>query len=618
MAQEKPGHHAPSFTRLIRGAAGPQDAKETPGSKPILSREPPKQEEKKRKPILLPFAKGENEAALFSIGYREWAFLFGSALLLFGGMALIRYFAPKEGPVTPAFEVAPTDFDEASRAPGGGEPTDEVVTSAVKARDTTRLVQPLAELAAKDDKKAAAKTPGEDVKNSFWEGLKQTEKQAAKAPKLPGMLGALDAALGGLRGGSGGGNPVVTRSPEDIAARAGGVKPNPSRGAPGMRLGYSGGQNVPGIGGGRGRRSRAESGDAGRKTAGREGIGNLYGQPERLAAQAANKFGESTNEGSANQGPGGASPGGGTPAQEKGGDSQVNYKIGRDPVADYMAQKQFDWEMEKKKKFFEKVWPGPLYDGLSTVAAKGIFEPVAGVVAGAIKGLVGPKAPPAQQYVHSLRLNDKRKIVGYDSTPTVDFLAPRFPNIPDDQLSSAIIDSFQHSLPDATDENCTASGIFTYQGKETTSGGEKDTATNKPVSRNFGGIPCSKIVGTGWTPGEKSKGGGSGKEGAADGEKKDKEAEEPAVSAEKIKNLSDGLRNTGYFPDVTAKLIKEKVGDNPEIFETLKGDFSDIENYENCKKSPPEHQAQCLSGAEGAKAEAVKEIEDILGIKAKK
>src|SRR3989338_9168343 len=99
---EKSGQHTPSFTRLIRGASDPgaPEHKESFGSKISLHREGKEKDEKRRKPILLPFGKGEAGDALFSIGYREWAFLFGAILLLFGGMGLVRYFGPKEGPLS--------------------------------------------------------------------------------------------------------------------------------------------------------------------------------------------------------------------------------------------------------------------------------------------------------------------------------------------------------------------------------------------------------------------------------------------------------------------------------------------------------------------------------------
>ncbi len=608
MAQEKPGQHAPSFTRLLRGGPAPSpETKDASGAKLALSRDPAKPgEEKKRKPILLPFGKGEGESALFSIGYREWAFLFGASLMLFGGMAVIRHFAPKEGPVTPAFEVPPSDFEEGARAPGGGEPTDELVTSALKARDTTRLVQPLAELVAKD-KKDKDKGPKEEMKESFWSGLKEAEKQTGKAPRLPGMMGALDAALGGMRGGSGGVPPMQIRSPEEIAARVGALRAGASRGAPGMRLGYSGGQNIPGIGGGRGRRSKYDSGDGSRKQAGREALGNLYGQPERSAADLAKKFGESTSEGQSNQGPG-AVTGGGTPGQDKGNESQVNYKIGRDPVADQIAIKNFEWELEQKKKFWEKVWPGPLYDGISTVIGKGIAEPMAEIVGNSLRGLA-MESPQAKQFVYSQNPDGS-----VSSLATSKFLAPLVGDLSEAEVGSAFITNATYSTKKVTDEGCRPTITFEYTTKEVTESKEK-SATSKRASRTFSPpIPCTQIVGYGNTSGDMPAAAGGSQPGAGEPGAPD-QTSEPSDAAD-VKNITARLLK---IPELRGKvsesLVAQKAPTIEKMFE-LEAAVDDYEEFSSCNTEPEgEARDACWAVMKPNVGVAFETIKSILGIK---
>lgn len=349
MADDKQGG-APSFTRLIRGGSQQPPASSTPTKSSILQSGPlKKEEEKRRKPILLSFPKAGDAAdnALFSIGYKEWGFLLGAVALLFGGMGLVRVFSPKDAPVTPAFDVPPSDFDEASRPPDGSEPSEEVVSSAMKARDTTRLVQAPSDMMPKAAAEKKDKSPRDQLKESFWSGMKEAEKGAAKPPRMPGMFGALNSLMGG--GGSGGQPPSRIMSPDEIASRISNIPRGPGRGNSGMRLGYTGGQQIPSFGGQK--RVREESSkDAYRaaKQKGADSMGKFSGQPEKQAAEAAAKFGEGAGGSSANQGPeGGASMGGGTPQQDNAQPANVNYKIGRDPIADMVAQ---EWIKENMRR----------------------------------------------------------------------------------------------------------------------------------------------------------------------------------------------------------------------------------------------------------------------------
>ncbi|MBI2069343.1 MAG: hypothetical protein HYT79_01970 [Elusimicrobia bacterium] len=507
MADEKEGHHSPSFTRLLRGAQGPEShAKDVPKSS-TLHREPVKrEEEKKRKPIVLPFSKGEGESGLFSIGYREWAFLFGSTLLLFGGMAAVRLFAPKEPSLTPAFEVAPTDMEEVTRPPEGSEPTDEIVTSAAGSRDTTRLVQPLSELVPKpkEDKSKAAGGPLDQTKESpFWAGLKEAEKQTGKPPRLPGMLGALNAALGGLGGASSAAPPVRIMSGDEIASRLRNLPAGSSRGGPGGRLSYSGAQNIPGMGGS-GRRSRTTSSrDAVRKAreAARQALGALHGQPEQTAANAAGKFGESTGGRETNQGPGGgAVTSGDTPKQDKSEGPSIDYKIERDPIADHMRKALFDWELEKQKKrdnITDWLWAyDALGEGLKTIAQKGLAEPLANLVGGAVNALAGDAPPEPTQFV--CRRGPRSTTC---TTSTKEFLRGKVP-LSDDELKTASIIGVEHMCgrdpcadPFGADaESCIPQVRVRYQASSTTEAKEKSTSTQWQESTfTLNGVRCSDI-----------------------------------------------------------------------------------------------------------------------------
>lgn len=355
MPEDKKKEQSQSFSRLLRGSSPGQEilTKEQPASKPFLVGDAVKREEMgKKKPIFLPFLKGgDKDSSILSIGYKEWTFLLSAVLLFFGGMGVIRYLAPKEGQITPAFEVPPTDIDEGARAPGEGEPTDEIVSSANKLRDTTRLVQGTSggDTSKLDAGKTdAKKSPTDQLKDSFWSGLKETERGAGKAPRLPGMFGALNALLGG--GGGGGAPPVRTMSPEEIAARVKAISPNPPGGGEGYRLGYSGAQGVPGARRS-GRSKYSSSGDQFRKMRqdGRDKLAGLTSDAEKKAAEAAKAF-DGTSGSSA--GGGGASTGGESPAQQKSEPDNVDYKIGRDPIADEWAK----WQLEKQKEIWKATW----------------------------------------------------------------------------------------------------------------------------------------------------------------------------------------------------------------------------------------------------------------------
>ncbi|MFC1522089.1 hypothetical protein ACFL6Y_06745 [Elusimicrobiota bacterium] len=318
-------------------------------SEPTLRRDSgklPEQKEgsRRRWPINLPFLKGKGqEGGIFSVSPKELAFLGGLVTLLFGGMGAVRMFTPNDAPVdlAPFSDYLPQeDLDAAgfgSRPPGGGEPVEEIVT-AHTGRDTTRLVQPPGGM--KKNKKPAATSAKDNTRAGLWKGLREAENRGhPRAPSLAGSLGALNRFLSGIPRGSSTMSPPAL-SPQQIADRIRSVSPTPSRGSGGKRLGYSGAQKAPGVGGGRRWKEQSspdKHGEMGKAAA--KAMKNLYGPAEQMMAGAGAHFGESKGTGE----PGGVSM---NPNDSTGaGDSppaKVEYNLPpaqRDPIADDWAKK---------------------------------------------------------------------------------------------------------------------------------------------------------------------------------------------------------------------------------------------------------------------------------------
>lgn len=331
MAEEKPSGKQ-SFRKLLESSGSAVGGGEKSEKASLFSRLSRKsqegEEEKKRRPIAVPIGQSTKEG-VFSIGYKEWAFLLGAMLLLFGGMGLIRWLAPKEAPVSlPFTEVAPGEFDEGVRPPGGGDLSEEVVTE-LKARDSTRLVKPPESMTQQEKKKE--ETPVDRLRDSIFGGLKEAEKSSPPRPRLPqGLLNALSSALAGTQGSSASQAPHKLMSAGDIAQRIQTISPQGPRGTDGLRLGYSGGQKVPGIAGGM-RQREASAGDDFRKAqqAGRDAVNALQGVPDAAAAQAGRPFGEVGKGDAVEKGDKGANVGGETPAAPKSETPNVNYQLKR-------------------------------------------------------------------------------------------------------------------------------------------------------------------------------------------------------------------------------------------------------------------------------------------------
>ncbi len=372
-----------SFSQLLRGAVGPGQNPESPSSQKGQSNRPssmgpsgPAPQEKRKRPILLPFGQKEGEGTLLSVSYKEWAFLLGALLLLFGGMGLIRTFGPKESanPSVAPFSDGLTqeDVSEGLRPAGAG---DEEVVSPLSSRDTTRLVQPPPGYGTAD-KKAKPKGPLDNLKDSLWGGMKEAERRTPPRPSLGGMGPSLAGALAGMNGGppSQGGRMM---SPEEISARLSGIPRNPSGGTAGQRLGYSGAQRVPGLGGGR--RSLADS-SAGPYGKMREAYQGPQG-PESAAARAGEKFGEDKAGGSPAGGGHGAGVDGETPKGSPDKTELGNYKIERPQWA------MREWELAHRNQIAMEKGLFALSEGFFGGIGKGGGEAIGGGIGKIATGL---------------------------------------------------------------------------------------------------------------------------------------------------------------------------------------------------------------------------------------
>ena len=363
-----------SFSEMLRGGTGTSPG----GSDPRFQSQPPrtelpKKEEKRKRPILLPFAQKEGEGSLLSVTYKEWAFLMGALLLLFGGMGLIRMFGPKES-ATP--NVAPfsdgltqEDVTEGLRPAGAG---DQEVVSPLSSQDTTRLVQPPPGYGA-SDKKEKPKGHLDNLKDSLWGGLKEAERRTPPRPSLGGLGPSLAGALAGLNGGppSQGGR---TMSPDEIAARISSIPRNPRGGKEGQRLGYSGAQRVPGIGGGRRSMAESSSGPYGKMREAYEGPKG----PDSAAARAGEAFGENRAGGGSTGDQHGAGVEGDTPKGSPDKTELGNYNIQRPPWA------MREWELAHRNSIAMEKGVYAFAEGIGGGLGKGIGDGAGKVVNGVL------------------------------------------------------------------------------------------------------------------------------------------------------------------------------------------------------------------------------------------